>query len=82
MRRGASALIALAILLIAKAVVAYNDPPYYLFPYVPDETDKTPLYYTKVCPVGKTEEKDAEYVVIGVKRVSGVKRVRDKRYSH
>ena len=43
MRRGAGALIALAILLIAKAVVAYNDPPYYLFP----------LYYTKVCLVDR-----------------------------
>ena len=51
MRRGASALIALAILLIAKAVVAYNDPPYYLFPYVPDTTDNPPLYYTMVCPL-------------------------------
>ena len=75
MRRGASALIALATLLIAKVVVAYNDPPYYLFPYVPDETDKPPLYYTKVCPVGMAEEKDAEYVVIGVcfpRRYQGV----------
>lgn len=44
----------------------YTDPPYYLFPYVPDTTDNPPLYYTKVCPVGKTDEKDAEYVVIGI----------------
>lgn len=27
-----------------------NDPPHYLFPYVPDTTDNPPLYYTKVCP--------------------------------
>ena len=49
-----------------RVAMAINDPPYYLFPYVPDATDKPPLYYTKVCLVGKTEEKDAEYVVIGV----------------
>ena len=49
-----------------RVAMAINDPPYYLFPYEPDATDKPPLYYTKVCPVGKTEEKDAEYVVIGV----------------
>ena len=29
-----------------------NDPPYCLFPYVADATDKPPLNYTKVCPVG------------------------------
>ena len=45
---------------------AFIDPPYYLFPYAADTTDKPPLNYTKVCPVGKTEEKDAEYVVIGI----------------
>lgn len=46
--------------------LGYNDPPYTLFPYVPDKTDDPPLYYTKVCPVGKSAESDAEYVVIGV----------------
>ena len=59
----------------ARVAMAINDPPYYLFPYEPDATDKPPLYYTKVCPVGKTEEKDAEYVVIGVwfpRRYQGV----------
>ena len=35
----------------------FNDPPYYIFPYVADKTDNPPLNYTKVCPVGKTEEK-------------------------
>lgn len=44
----------------------FNDPPYYLYPYTPDTTDNPPLYYTKVCPVGKTAERDAEYVVIGI----------------
>ena len=44
----------------------YNDPPYYLYPYVPDATDRPPLYYTKVCPVGKTAEADADSVTIGV----------------
>lgn len=34
----------------------FNDPPYYLFPYAADTTDRPPLNYTKVCPVGKTEE--------------------------
>lgn len=46
--------------------LGFNDPPYTLFPYVPDETDRPPLYYTKVCPVGKSQEQDAEYVVIGI----------------
>ena len=41
-----------------RLAMAINDLPHYLFPYEPDATDKTPLYYTKVCPVGKTEEKD------------------------
>lgn len=49
-----------------RVAMAMNDPPYYLFQYVPEGADNPPLYYTKVCPVGKTEEKDAEYVVIGI----------------
>lgn len=58
-------LLALVLASSVRVAMAINDPPYYLFPYAPDATDKPPLYYTKVCPVGKTEEKDAEYVVIG-----------------
>ena len=56
----------LALVGCARVAMAINDPPYCLFSYEPDETDDPPLYYTKVCPVGKTEEKDAEYVVIGI----------------
>ena len=59
-------LLAFALAGSARVAMAMNDPPYYLFPYEPDGSDNPPLYYTKVCPVGKTVEKDAEYVVIGV----------------
>ena len=56
----------LALVGCVRVVMAINDPPYYLFPYEPDATDKPPLYYTKVCPVGKTEEKDAGCVENGI----------------
>lgn len=36
------------------------------FPYAPDEGDDPPLYYTKVCEPGLTDEKDASYVILGV----------------
>ena len=55
----------LALVGCVRVAMAINDPPYYLFQYVPEGADNPPLYYIKVCPVGKTEEKDAEYVVIG-----------------
>ncbi len=53
-------LLAFALAGSARLAMAMNDPPYYLFLYVPDATDKPPLYYTKVCPLGKTEDKDTE----------------------
>jgi len=61
-------------LLLAPALTAavaanadgYLDPPYNLYPYVPDPTDTPPLYYTKVCEPGKTAESDASYVVVGI----------------
>ena len=46
-------LLALTLAGFARVAMAINDSPYYLFPYEPDATDKPPLYYTKVCPVGK-----------------------------
>ena len=60
MRYAKIVLLLLGALVFANAGLAYNDPPYCLFPYVPDVTDKPPLYDTKVCPVGKTEKNDAE----------------------
>ena len=60
------AILLLALVISARVAMAINDPPYYLFPYEPDATDKPPLYYTKVCPVGKTEEKDAGCVENGI----------------
>ncbi len=59
----------IGLVLVMRAVIAatgFNDPPHYLFPYAPEGADNPPLYYTKVCPVGKTDENDAEYVVIGI----------------
>ena len=66
MRCRAILLLAFALAGSARLAMAMNDPPYYLFPYMPDATDKPPLYYTKVCPVGKTEEKDAGRVENGI----------------
>ena len=59
----------IGLMLVMRAVIAatgFNDPPYYLFPYAPEGADNPQLYYTKVCPVGKSDEKYAEYVVIGI----------------
>lgn len=61
MRCRAILLLALTLAGFARVAMAMNDPPYYLFPYEPDATDKPPFCYTKVRPVGKTEEKGAEY---------------------
>ena len=61
MRCRAILLLVFALAGSARLAMAMNDPPYCLFPYVPDATDESPLYYTKVCPVEKTEEGDAEY---------------------
>ncbi len=62
--------LAVALMILGMSFVshlwAYNDPPYYLFPYTADETDNPPLYYTKVCEPGRTSEQDASYVVLGV----------------
>ena len=56
-------LLAFALAGSVRLAMAINDLPHYLFPYVPEVTDKPPLYYTKVCPVGKAEEGDAEYYI-------------------
>ena len=53
MRCRTLSLLALTLAGFARVAMAINDPSYYLFPYEPDATDKPPLCYTKVCPVGK-----------------------------
>ena len=56
----------LALVGCVRVTMAINDPPYYLFPYEPDATDKPPLYYTKVCPVerlGMTVDKASSDII-------------------
>ncbi len=45
---------------------AWLVPPYTLYPMVEDEGVPTPIFFTKVCEPGKTEEKDASYVILGI----------------
>jgi len=47
-------------------VLAYNDPPYEVYPYVAEATDDPPLNYMKVCEPGRSGEDKASYVVLGI----------------
>lgn len=60
MRCKTAMLLAFALVSFVRVAMALNDPPYYLFTHTPDATDKPPLYYTKVCPVGKTEDSSGD----------------------
>lgn len=60
------ALAAMMLVGVAAEALAINDPPYNIFTYGPDSADNPPLYYTKVCEPGATDEADASYVVIGI----------------
>ena len=48
------------------AAEAWPVPPYTLYPMVEDEGVPTPIYFTKVCEPGKTAERDASYVILGI----------------
>ena len=48
------------------AAEAWLVPPYTLYPMVEDEGVPTPIYFTKVCEPGKTAERDASYVILGI----------------
>ena len=53
-------------LMAAMVASAITYPPYEVFPYVAESTDKPPLNYMKVCEPGVSGEANASYVVLGI----------------
>lgn len=55
-----------AVILTAAAALAYQYPPYEVYPYLGESTDNPPVNYMKVCDPGRTGEENASYVVLGI----------------
>ena len=58
--------IVLSVALSASDVFGIANPPYEVYPYLADATDRPPVNYMKVTEPGRTGEANASYVVLGV----------------